>query len=53
MCLVQSDCPDKPMASEIELAGDSFIHISLGTMHQIPYISQYLNFTVNVLNSSS
>lgn len=50
MCLVRSECPDKPMASEIELADDGFIHTPLGTVHQI---SKCLNFMVNVLNSSS
>lgn len=50
MCLVRSDCPDKPMASEIELADDGFIHTPLGTVH---HISKCLRFMVNVLNSSS
>lgn len=36
VCIVQSDCPDKPMANEIELAGDSSINAPLGTVHQIP-----------------
>lgn len=50
MCLVRSDCPDKPMASEIELADDGFIHTPFGTVH---HISKCLRFMVNVLNSSS
>ena len=34
--IVQSDCPGKLMANEIELAGDSSINAPLGTVRQIP-----------------